>query len=171
MTGNRDELWKAAWETFYDASYYEVLFTEVMTRWQSFDFVARLLVSLTASSSAIAGWALWNDDDYKALWVLFAGVASVLSIIHTTLNATEKLKKYSKLLNDMTKVTLDCETFRHELSIYPEFDVDKAFKKHQKLRSDLQKALSGYSSDLMDTKGLQNKSQKILNNKLGIKGN
>ena len=60
--GNRDELWKATWETLYDASYYEVLFSEVLKRWQAFDFITRLLVAVTASGSAArAGSDLANQ--------------------------------------------------------------------------------------------------------------
>lgn len=67
--GNREELKKAIWETFYKAMYYEILFDEISKRWQAFDFITRLLVALTASGSAIAGWALWNNDDFKYIWV------------------------------------------------------------------------------------------------------
>lgn len=166
--GSRDELWKVSWETFYDTFYYEVLFGELSKSWQRFDFVARLLVALTASGSAVAGWALWNDADYKLYWTLFAALASVISIVHATVNAPEKLKHYVKLSNDISEVKIEYETFRHELAIYPEFDIDKNFKRHQKLREKYQKVLSGYSPDFMASQKAQNYAQTLLNEKLGI---
>jgi len=166
--GDRNELWKIAWETFYDASYYEILFGETSKNWQTFDFVARLLVAFTVSGSAVSGWALWNDEEYKIGWVIFAGAASVISIIHATLNTNDKLKHYAQLSADISDVKLEYETFRHELSIYPDFDVDQNFKKHQRLREKFQKVISSYTTDFLASKRVQNMAQNILNQKLGI---
>ncbi len=63
----------------------------------------------------------------------------------------------------------ECETFQHELKIYPEFDVDENFKKHKELREKYQKALEPYLPDFMTTDKIRNKSQTMLNEKLGIK--
>ena len=166
--GNRDELWNVAWETFYDAYYYEILFDDISKKWQTFDFATRLLVALTASGSAVAGWALWSDENYKIGWVVFAGLASVISIIHAALNTNEKLKRYAKLSSDISNVKMEYETFQHELTIYPDFDVDKYFKKHQKLRGSYQKALEAYAPDFMSSVKIQNVAQTKLNHKLGI---
>jgi hypothetical protein len=167
--GNRDELWKATWETLYDASYYEVLFAEVLKRWQAFDIITRLLVAITASGSAVAGWALWNDDNYKILWLVVAGIASLLSIIHATLNTPDRVKNYTKLSNVISHVRLDYETFQHELKIYPDFDVDANFNKFKELRSKYQKALESFSPDFLTTDKARHNAQTILNTKLGIK--
>lgn len=167
--GNRDELWKATWEAFYDASYYEVLFGELSKRWQTFDFITRLLVALTASGSAVAGWALWNDENFKVMWLLAAGTASLLSIAHATFNTPDRVKNYTKLANDISGVRFDYETLRNELKIYPEFDVDKNFQQYKEIREKYQKALESYSPDFMETDGIRNKSQTILNIKLQIK--
>ena len=96
--GNRDELWNATWETFYDASYYEVLFGKLSQNWQIFDFITRLLIALTASGSAVAGWALWNESNYKEYWVITAAIASILSIVHALLNTTDKVKNCQMIL-------------------------------------------------------------------------
>jgi hypothetical protein len=167
--GNRDELWKATWETLYDVSYYEVLFDVVLKRWQTFDFLTRLLVAVTASGSAVAGWALWNDENFKVPWMAVAGVASLMSIIHATLNTPDRVKNYTKLCNAISNVCLDYETFQHELKIYPKFDVDTNFTKYKELRSNYHKALESFSPDFLTTDKLRHKAQTILNTKLGIK--
>jgi len=166
--GNRDELWKASWESLYDASYYEILFGEVSKSWQFFDFITRLLVALTASGSAVAGWVLWNDEQFKVAWVIAAGVASVLSILHTTFNTPERINSYSKLANEVSGIRLDYETFHHELKVYPEFDIDNKFQMHKELREKFRKALDIYSPDFMTTDRIRHRSQTLLNVKLGI---
>lgn len=166
--GDRDELWGATWETFYDASYYEILFGSLLKNWQTFDFVTRLLVALTASGSAVAGWALWNDVNYKDYWVFAAGIASLLSIVHATLNTPDKVKNYAQLSNDIASVKLKYETLRQELKIFPEFDVEANFDKHKKLREEYQRVIESYSPDFLTTDSIRNNSQTLLNNKLGL---
>ena len=168
--GNRDEIWNSAWETFYDSYYYSILFSLISKRWQLVDFYTRLIVAMTASGSAIAGWALWNDDDFKILWIILAGFASIISIIHSTLNINEKIKHYTLLNNNMSNVQLEFESFRQEMRVYPEFHINDFFNKHTELREKYQKALELNTPDLLSTDYMQNKAQGILNTKLNIKG-
>ena len=167
--GNRDELKTAVWDSFYDTSYFDILFTDISKRWQIFDYVTRLLVAFTASGSAIAGWALWNQADFKTVWVVSAGVASILSIIHATSNATEKVNTYGKLSNGVSLLSHEYETFYKKLKIYPEFDVDNEYATHEDLRSQFKKILESYSPDFFTTSKLKNNAQTKLNIKLGIK--
>lgn len=166
--GDRDELWNAVWDGFYDAFYNEILFGEILKNWQKFDFITRLVIAFTASGSAIAGWTLWNDDDYKILWVFIAGAASILSIIHTTLNTPDRVKNYAALANNISDIRLEYETFQHELKIYREFDVDESFIKHKELRAKYKQILQSYSPDFLTTDKIKNTSQTMLNKKLGI---
>ena len=165
---SRDELWKASWDTFYDAYYYQILFSELSKKWQKFDFITRLLVALTAPTSAVAGWALWNDDEFKVYWVVFAGLSSLVSILHSTSNTGEKLKQYAKLSNDISNVRIKFEALRHELSIFPDFDVEDNFDKYQNLRDMYHQAIAAHTPDFMTTSKIENKSQDILNKKLNV---
>lgn len=167
--GKRDELWDKTWNTFYDVSYYVILFGIISKRWQKFDFYTRLLVAITASSSAVAGWALWNDANFKIFWVLLAGFASFISIVHTVASTQEKVTHYTKLNNSMNLLQIEYESFLNEMEIYPEFVVDDFFKKHQSLREEYKKILSSNVSDFLTTEKLKNEAQTILNKKLGIK--
>ncbi len=167
--GNKDELWNATWEALYDASYYEILFGELSKEWQKFDFITRVLVALTASGSAVAGWALWSYDNFKVIWLVVAGTASLMSIVHATLNTPDRVKSYTKLASDISGVRLDYETFWKELKIYPDFDVDQYFQKYKELREKYQNVLETYSPDFMATDRIRNKTQTVLNTKLKIK--
>ena len=46
------ELWKAVFETFYDASYNEAVADTLVSRWQVVDDLSKILVAVTASGSA-----------------------------------------------------------------------------------------------------------------------
>ena len=74
----RDELWNASYETYYDAYYGEITADKVTTRWLKFDNFTKILVSLTASGSAISGWVLWNDPNFKYIWFALAGFGAFL---------------------------------------------------------------------------------------------
>jgi hypothetical protein len=49
----RDELWNAAFNTYYDAYYEEIAADKMISRWQILDELTKVLVALTASGSAM----------------------------------------------------------------------------------------------------------------------
>ncbi|HFQ5373700.1 TPA: hypothetical protein ACGUM3_001531 [Vibrio vulnificus] len=167
--GDRDEYWNTLWSNYYDSYYYSILFSELTIRAQWFDFISKLLVAVTASGSAIAGWALWEEPSFKIYWVIIAGTASFISIVHTTLNISEKLKGYVKLSNEMAEIRMQYESLQEEVTIYPEFDVDEMHVKSKAVKNKYIAVLRGYAPDFLSSKKLQNRSQDILNDKLGIK--
>ncbi|HFG1937145.1 TPA: hypothetical protein ACGF3Q_003637, partial [Vibrio cholerae] len=167
--GDRDEYWNSLWNNYYDSYYYSILFSELTIRAQWFDFLSKLLVAVTASGSAIAGWALWENPDFKIYWVIIAGSASFISIVHTTLNISEKLKCYIKLSNQMSEVRMEYESLKEEVTIYSEFNVDEMHAKSKAVKDKYIAVLRDYAPDFLSSKKLQNKSQDILNDKLGIK--
>lgn len=168
--GNRDEVWNATWDTFYDSYYHVILFEKLSKRWQTVDFVTKLLVAITTSSSAIAGWSLWNDDDFKIIWIILAGLASFISIVHTILNVNEKVKKYSDLSNKMSLIKHDFESLQNEMKIYPDFNVDSFFTKLEILRDKYINTLENHSIDFLTTDKIRNESQDKLNIALNIQG-
>ena len=69
----------------------------------------------------------------------------------------------------MSEIKLEFESLRNELSIYPDFDVNKYFKTHEKTKGRYKKVLSSYAPDFMTTESIQNKAQTLLNTRLDIK--
>lgn len=57
----RDEIWTAAFYTYYDAYYEEICADRLTNRWQKLDEMTKVLVAFTASTSAVTGWALWTE--------------------------------------------------------------------------------------------------------------
>jgi len=91
-TDARDELWTATFDTYYDAYYEELLAAALVRRWQRVDAFTKVLVALTASGSAVAGWTLWSQPGFKTSWTFIAGIAALLSILHSTLNVADRVK-------------------------------------------------------------------------------
>ncbi|WP_229767741.1 hypothetical protein, partial [Vibrio cholerae] len=156
--GNREEVWSSAWNAYYDAYYYEIMISSLGQRWELLDTISKVLIALTASGSAIAGWELWGKDGYKVVWLALAGGASLLSIVHAALQVQQKLEFHTKLASNFTNLRIELETFREQMGIFPEFDVTEFNKEFLKLKAKLKLNTSNYKPDVLATSGLQIKS-------------
>jgi hypothetical protein len=173
VNGNKDELWDSAWNAYYDAYYYEIFISSVAHRWEMFDIISKIIIAITASGSAIAGWELWGEEGYKVVWISIAGAASIISIIHAALQVQQKLETQTKLSSNFTNLRIEFETLREQMGIFPDFEIVEYNKKFLQLKAKLKINTSNYKPDIFSTKSLQNKSlqnksQDNLNQRLGI---
>lgn len=159
----RDELWATTFDTYYDAYYQELLAGALVQKWQRFDVLTKVLVALTASGSAVAGWALWSQPGLKTAWTTLAGVAAVLSILESTLSVAERVKQNLDSEHRFGGLRSALETLRYEMRINAEFPVQDFTDKLIALR----KQLSDYGQlevhDLLTTTRLRNSVQDELN--------
>lgn len=162
----RDEIWKVTFETYYDAYYQELLSDRVIHRWQRFDEITKTLVAITASGSAISGWALWNDPEFKILWGGMAGFAALLGIIHTALHVPERLKDHGEIKRRSASLRADLETFRYRMRIDPDFPVDEFTREFVEYRKRFSNDLQLIKNDILLTMNLANKVQEQLNVRL-----
>lgn len=161
---NIEVFWQPSFETLYDASFQELASECIVTRWTKVHYATAILTATTASSSAISGWALWNDTNGKFFWVSLAAAASVLSIIHGALNVPSKIKEEEQRRQDFSALRVDLETFRHSLTVGREFE--EAKKTFEKLRERLSKLVSKATPDLVFTTGARKGVQAKVNEKL-----
>ena len=120
----REELWKAAFDTYYDSLFEELTADCLIARWARIDAVIRVLVAITASGSAVSGWALWNQPGYKVGWVVFSGLAALLSIVHTVLDIPGRIKAHGEDKRRFASLRTDLETFRYRMRVeQDQFDV------------------------------------------------
>ena len=162
----RDIIWEKIFEIYYDAFYYELLSEKIIHKWILVDNITRLLVALTASGSAISGWKLWNQDGWQYLWLALASLSAVLSIIHATLNVTQKIKDWTDTKRNFASLRNNLELIRAEMSMDRNFDIDE-FKKSHKINKDLYgKHYTVLPNDFISTKRLKRKTQEELNHKL-----
>ena len=86
-------LYNKVFDTYYDCHFEEIIADKLVYRWQFFDQMSKLLVALTTSGSAVAGWALWSQPGLRPIWAVLAGSAGVLSIVHAVLAVSSTLKE------------------------------------------------------------------------------
>jgi hypothetical protein len=162
----RDRLWEATFETYYDAYYEEILASDLIDRWQIVDDAAKVMVALTASGSAVSGWALWSQPGFRWLWAVVAGGGAVVAILHATLGVAARIKDWSDIAGIFTTLRTDLETFRYRMEIGPDFSVEKFTSAFEGFRKRFSEAAPRLKNDILLTRGLQNRAQDKLNERL-----
>ena len=139
----------------------------MVNRWQITDDVSKVLIALTASGSAIAGWILWQDPNLKFVWATLAGLGTVLSIVHASLGVPSRLKDWQDISSSFTSLRVSLETFRHTLEFDPNFDIGEATKEYSSFREQFGDLVKLPRNDILHTEALRKRAQEELNNKLG----
>ena len=160
---NRDSLWDSAFSTYYHSYYQELTAAALLQRWERVDEVAKILVALTASGSAVAGFTLWQTEEFKVLWSTIAGLVAVVSIIHSVMNVSNRLSSLGDVKRIFATLRIELETFRHEMSIQPDFPVDTFNARFFEFRQRYQKAFILVKNDTLRTNKLSNNVQDALN--------
>ena len=124
LTDPRAELWVASFDTYYDSLFEETLADALINKWGRLDDVTKVVVAITASGSAISGWALWGQPGWKIVWLVCSGLAAVLSILHSALGVPGRIKAHSDDKRRFASLRTSLETFRYRLRI-EHFDADK----------------------------------------------
>jgi hypothetical protein len=164
----RDELWNAAFNTYYDAYYEEIAADKMISRWQILDELTKVLVALTASGSAISGWALWSDVNFKYIWIVMAGTGALLALIHSTLGVPGRLKDWGEIKRWFAIIRIDLETFRYQMTVDPEFSVDNFSKNFIDYRRRYGEGVQRLKNDILRTNRLERKSQTDLNERIQL---
>lgn len=162
----RDELWNAIFETLYDAYYNEIVADKLIGRWQLLDESTKLLVAITASGSAIAGWTLWAKPGFQSLWVCVAGAAAFLSISHAALSVADRLKDAGEIKRTFASLRIDLETCRHRMRINPEYSVEEFTQQLEEYRRRFGDSEQRIKNDILRTTRLKNRAQTELNRRL-----
>ncbi|HXY79686.1 MAG TPA: hypothetical protein VEI08_03525 [Candidatus Bathyarchaeia archaeon] len=155
----RDEIWNAAFDTYYDAFYEEICADKLINRWQKLDETSKVLVALTASTSAVAGWALWTEPHFKPLWSGIAGIAALLTILHASLSVSGRIKDQAEIKRLFASLRIDLETFRYRMRFDPSFSIPDFTKEFSAYRDRYSSNMQLLRNDVARTKGLQERSQ------------
>lgn len=162
----RDIIWDKIFDIFYDSYYYEFLSKKIISKWLSIDEITKILVAITTSSSAIAGWSLWNKEGWQYIWIFLAGLSALLSVIHATLNVTQKIKEWTEIKRSFSSLRIECETNRGEMAMNAEFDIEfhkQFYKEKMKLYGEL---YSNLPNEFINTKKMRIKNQNELNHSI-----
>jgi hypothetical protein len=159
----RDELWNAAFDTYYDSYYQELLRDALVDRWQRVDDLTKVATALTASGSAVSGWALWNEPHLKVAWAVLAGTAALLTIIHATLNVPERVRNHAETKRAFAALRANLETFRYRMRVDPEFPVPSFLDEFVVFRTRFSELLQLLKNDILLTSGAERMTQQHLN--------
>lgn len=164
----RDELWNAAFNTYYDAYYEEMAADKMINRWQILDEITKVLVALTASGSAISGWALWSNQNFKYVWLIFAGAGAVLALIHSTLGVPGRLKDWGEIKRWFAMIRIDLETFKYRMTVDPEFSINNFTEEFVDYRKRYSEGIQRLKNDIFRSNRLEKKTQGELNERIEL---
>lgn len=162
----RDKLWELSFNIFYDAYFEEIVADQVQRRWEILDEITKVLVALTASGSAVSGWALWNQPGFRSIWVTIAAIGALLAIIHASLRVPERVKDWGSNEAAFTGLRIDLETFRYRMELDPEFSVEEFTKDFVQFRQRFGDLLQRRKSDVLLTNRLKDNAQTEVNARL-----
>jgi hypothetical protein len=163
---SRLELWRASFETYYQAYFQELLADTLVNHWQRFDEPSRVLIALTTSGSAVSGWALWTEPHMRVAWAFLAGAAAVFATVHATLNVSGRLKDQADLKRRFAALRVEIETLRGEMRVNPNFAVAEVQKSYGRLREKYAETIQLLKNDLLLTRRLENRCQAELDERL-----
>ena len=152
QTMNRDQLWNVVYDTYYESFFQELFADAIVSRWRAINDVANFAIALTASGSVASAWILWQTTPGKIAWGAIAGVAALLSIVQTSLGVPARLKDWTEMKQLFTGLRVDLETFRHQMTIDPDFDPASFSQVYNELRDRYRNGMTRVPNDLFRTK-------------------
>lgn len=159
-----DKCWDVSFETLYQSTFQELASEALVTRWQWIDLVTSVLVAVTASGSAVAGWTLWNAPDWKVVWGIIAGIASLLAIIHRIMGVPGRVKAQEDIRRGFSELRVELESFRQQLKLG--FDANRVDSEYNKLRRKYEECMRRTHPEIAFTKRLRDKVTNLVKDKL-----
>jgi len=166
MYDQRTEIWNSTWRSLYETFYQELLSERLVLRWKRFDDFSKLLIAFTASGSAISGWTLWNKDEYKFIWLIFAGAGAILSIISKTLDVSIRINDWSDSRSIYSLLRIKYQILFDEMKFKPDFLIDETIEKLNNLKLEYAEVYKKNTVDAFLTNRLKYSVQNELNNNL-----
>ena len=159
-----EEYWQSGYDTLYDAYFYELGSERLIRYWNRLDLLAGILTALTASSSAVSGWALWAQPKGKMAWAVLAGTASALAIVHAKLAVPGRIREEERHRQRFAALRIDLETFMHDLRRgLPSAQAKKAY---DALRKRLSESVSSTPPDALFGRATRKSVQAEVNERL-----
>jgi hypothetical protein len=161
-----DQLWKETYALYYDAHYYEIESELIVQKWQRIDDIVRVVVAVTASSSAVAGWSLWSDPAGKTIWACIAGSSALVAIVHAALGVPARLKEWGEIHRLFLVLRNDIQTLRQQMRIQTGGSTRAIQAAFDAARTRFTEGESKIKSDLLRTNRLRNAAQRLLDERI-----
>ncbi len=159
----RDQLWRVSVETFYRVYYAESLANSLIKSWQRWDEIAKFVIAITATTSAVSGWTLWNLPQFKIIWSIIAGSGAVFAILHTNLKVPDRLKDLISVSQYLKGLRINLETFRYKMEVNPKFAIEEFNDEFLGYRDQYSEGSKRLKNDILLTKRRRMKVQEELN--------
>ncbi len=112
--------------------------------------------------------SLWSEPEYSALWAIIAGLASLLTIVHSTLGVPGRLAEWGEIKSLFSGLRINLETQKYKMTIDPQFSVNEITEEFLKIREAYSDGVQRVKNDILRTRSLRERSQKDLNVRLGL---
>ena len=162
----RDQLWRVSVETFYKVYYAESLTNSLIKSWERWDTIAKCVIAITATSSAVSGWALWSLPKFRIAWSIFAGLGAVCAMLHPTLKVPERLRDLINVEQHLKGLRINLETFRHKMELNPNFAIAEFKDEFLGYRKQYSSVFQRLKNDIFLTKRRKTKVQEESNSEL-----
>jgi len=159
----RDKIWEVCFDTYYECYFEEMVADHLLYRWCIVDDINKWLIAITTSGSAVSGWALWSDPDYKLVWIGLASLSALLAITHTSLGVQQRIKNWESSKKSFTDLRIELSWLRQDMSINPDFDANETQNRMKLLRKQYRDNMSRLSPDTLRNRRLERKVQNKLN--------
>jgi hypothetical protein len=163
-SGNYDL--KCVTPTFYKVYYAESLANSLVKSWQRWDEIAKFVIAITATTSAVSGWTLWNLPQFKIIWSIIAGSGAVFAILHTNLKVPDRLKDLISVAQYLKGLRINLETFRYKMEVDPNFAIEEFNDEFLGYREQYLEGFLRLKHDLLITKRRRIKVQEEVNEEL-----
>lgn len=159
---------QAVWETYYDSYFQELVCEMLSRRWQAIDGISVLLIAVSTSGSAVAGWTLWTSPAGRPAWALIAGTSSIVAIAHGSLRVAERVKRWEDFRRTFAALRVQLDTMRLNVNIMSTIENEKDH--FDGLRKEFAKLVSDAPNDLANTKRARTRVQDSLDGHLRQRG-
>ena len=163
----KDLLWQTALETFYRVAYAESLMTSVLQVWKPIDGLIKSIVTITTIASVMVGWMLWGTPTGKLGWLIIAGCAAFLALLHVILKISDRVADLSHNAQYFKSLRLNLERFVYEMEANPDFPLEQFKTTFEQYREWLLVGSQMLKEDFLFTNRRRQKVQNKLNQQMG----
>jgi hypothetical protein len=155
MQGNHP-VWDV-YDQFRTARLNELYYGRRLLSYERFNFWSEVVVAVTSSSSAIAGFAFWSSEAGNPAWKAMLALAAVVTVMKPLLNLTKRIRSYEELFSGYRLQFHDLKDLRIDIS--QARDYTEAHKARFKKIIDKQRLLADKSPERMEHKRVKSECQ------------
>ena len=141
--------------------------TSVLQVWKPIDGLIKSIVTITTIASVMVGWMLWGTPTGKLGWLIIAGCAAFLALLHVILKISDRVADLSHNAQYFKSLRLNLERFVYEMEANPDFPLEQFKTTFEQYREWLLVGSQMLKEDFLFTNRRRQKVQNKLNQQMG----